>query len=72
MDCYKQENKINYKTYGHIENSIGKGSMKMDKKIKKANAIIYLQSLLQFQGFIGPVIFIFYTRYMGLSISLYL
>ena len=72
MDCYKQENKINYKTYGHIEKSIGKGSMKMDKKIKKANIIIYLQSLLQFQGFIGPVIFIFYTRYMGLSISQYL
>ena len=44
----------------------------MNNNLKKANLIIYLQSLLQFQGFIGPVIFIFYTKYMGLNTSQYL
>lgn len=44
----------------------------MNNNLKKANLIIYLQSLLQFQGFIGSVIFIFYTKYMGLNTSQYL
>lgn len=44
----------------------------MNNNLKKAKLIIYLQSLLQFQGFIGPVIFIFYTKYMGLNTSQYL
>lgn len=43
----------------------------MNSELKKAKILLYLQALLQFQGFIGPVIFIFYTRYMGLSPSQY-
>lgn len=40
--------------------------------IKKSKLLIYLSSVLQFQGFIGPIIYIFYTMYMGLSVSEYL
>ncbi|WP_026504378.1 MFS transporter [Butyrivibrio sp. NC3005] len=40
--------------------------------IKKANLFLILKALLQFQGFIGPVIFVFYTQYMGLTTSEYL
>ena len=44
----------------------------MHRKLKKAKLLLYLQAVLQFQGFIGPIIFIFYTQYMGLSTSEYL
>lgn len=42
------------------------------RTIKKSKLLIYLCGLLQFQGFIGPVLFVFYTSYMGLSTSEYL
>jgi len=38
----------------------------------KSKFLIYLSAILQFQGFIGPVIFVFYSSYMGLSTSQYL
>lgn len=41
-------------------------------EIGKSKILIYLSSILQFQGFIGPVIYVFYTSYMGLSVSEYL
>lgn len=41
-------------------------------EIKKSKILIYLLSILQFQGFIGPVLFVFYTSYMGLNVSEYL
>lgn len=42
------------------------------KEVRKSKLLIYLSSILQFQGFIGPIIYVFYTMYMGLSISEYL
>lgn len=41
-------------------------------KKKKAKILIVLSSILQFQGFIGPVLFVFYTAYMGLTTAQYL
>lgn len=40
--------------------------------IKKSKILIYLLSFLQFQGFIGPVLFVFYSRHLGLSMDEYL
>ncbi len=42
------------------------------KRINKAKKLVYVTSVLQFQGFIGPVLFVFYTYYMGLSTAQYL
>lgn len=40
-------------------------------QVKKAKLFLILNSFLVFQGFIGPIIFLFYTRYMGLSTEQY-
>lgn len=40
--------------------------------IKKSNIYIFLNSIFQFQGFIGPILFVFYTKHMGLTVSEYL
>lgn len=34
---------------------------------KKSKILMYLNAILQFQGFITPVMYIFYTHYMGLT-----
>lgn len=35
--------------------------------IKKANLYLILSALLQFQGFIGPILYVFYTKRIGLT-----
>lgn len=38
----------------------------------KAKYYLFLKAILQFQGFIGPVLFVFYTHYMNLNTDEYL
>lgn len=40
--------------------------------LNKIKTYLYITAFLQFQGFIGPVLFVFYTKYMGLTTSEYL
>lgn len=46
--------------------------MEIIKDIRKVQLYMYLTAFLQFQGFIGSVLFVFYTRYMNLSVEQYL
>ncbi len=44
----------------------------MNKEMKNAKIYLYAGAILQFQGFIGPILFVFYTSYMGLNTTEYL
>lgn len=47
------------------------GMISKHRTMEKSKKLILFKSVFQFQGFIGPVLFLFYTRYMGLTSSEY-